>query len=116
MEILRTFSTKARSGRVTSRPPATPLHTTTARSTPCKCKKFTKWMRSEYFFPIRVPIYFKNKVKLKCLDGDLAYGTCFLPDSYKDEPYIRIAVGMWLTATKSTWIFRSRGWYSACGC
>ena len=23
---------------------------------------------------------------------------------------------MWLTATKSTWIFRSRGWYSACGC
>lgn len=93
MEILRTFSTKARSGRVTSRPPATPLHTTTARSTPCKCKKFTKWMRSEYFFPIRVPIYFKNKVKLKCLDGDLAYGTCFLPDSYKDEPYIRIVVG-----------------------
>lgn len=58
-----------------------------------ECKKFAKWMRSEYFFPIRVPVYFKNKEKLKCLDGDLAYGTCFLPDSYKNEPYIRIAVG-----------------------
>ena len=58
-----------------------------------ECKKFAVWLRREYFFPIRVPIYFKNKIKLLCMDGDTAYGTCFLPYSYQDEPYIRIAVG-----------------------
>lgn len=57
------------------------------------CKHFAAWMRKEYFFPIRIPIYFKNKKKLRCLDGDLADGTFFEPISYADEPYIRIAVG-----------------------
>ena len=57
------------------------------------CKHFATWMRKEYFFPIRIPIYLKNKRKLRCIDGDLAYGTFFEPTSYKDEPYIRIAVG-----------------------
>lgn len=57
------------------------------------CKKFAVWLRSEYYFPVRVPIYFKNKEKLKCLDGDTAFGTFFEPNSYADEPYIRIAVG-----------------------
>lgn len=60
------------------------------------CKSFAAWMRKEYFFPVRVPIYFKNKNRLKCLDGDLASGTFFEPDSYTDEPYIRIAVGDYL--------------------
>ena len=30
------------------------------------CKHFAGWMRKEYFFPIRIPIYFKNK-KIKVL-------------------------------------------------
>lgn len=58
-----------------------------------QCKVFAIWLRQKFFFPIRVPIYFKNKKKLLCKDGDLAFGTCFLPYSYDVEPYIRIAVG-----------------------
>ena len=58
-----------------------------------ECLRFAAWLRQEYDFPIRIPIYFKNKKCLICLDGDTAYGTCFLPDTYNKEPYIRIAVG-----------------------
>ena len=57
------------------------------------CAEFAAFLRREYFFPIRVPIYFKNTKKIKCIDGDLVYGTFFRPDSYDVEPYIRIAVG-----------------------
>ena len=57
------------------------------------CKEFADFIRKEYFFPVRVPVYLKNKKRIKCLDGDLAYGTFFRPDNYRDEPYIRIAVG-----------------------
>lgn len=58
----------------------------------CACKQFAKYLRQEYFFPVRVPMYFKNQKKVKCMDGDYAYGTFFRPYSYQDEPYIRIAV------------------------
>ena len=57
------------------------------------CKEFAAFMRREYFFPIRVPVYLKNQKKLKCMDGSFAYGTFFETISYKVEPYIRIAVG-----------------------
>ncbi|MBQ5969331.1 MAG: hypothetical protein IJL52_04350 [Clostridia bacterium] len=57
------------------------------------CKQFAAWLRREYFFPLRIPVYLKNKQKLRCMDGDLAYGTFFEPDSYSVEPYIRIALG-----------------------
>lgn len=57
------------------------------------CKTFSAWLRKEYFFPVRVPIYFKNKLKLRCQDGDLTYGTFLEPSSYDIEPYIRVAVG-----------------------
>ena len=59
----------------------------------CACKDFAVWLRKEYNFPVRIPVYFKNKQQLRCIDGDLAYGTFFEPCSYEDEPYIRIAVG-----------------------
>ena len=58
-----------------------------------ECLKFAAWLRQEYEFPIRLPIYFKNKKSLKCVDGNSAFGTCFLPDSYQKEPYMRIAAG-----------------------
>lgn len=64
------------------------------------CLKFAAWLRQEYEFPIRVPIYFKSKAYLKCVDGDIAYGTCFIPDTYKDEPYIRIATGDYVVLCK----------------
>lgn len=58
-----------------------------------ECKRFAAWLRNEYIFPVRVPIYFKNYVKLRCIDGATASAAFFRPDSYFDEPYIRIAVG-----------------------
>lgn len=60
------------------------------------CKDFAHWLRSEYYFPIRVPVYVKSTVRLKCMDGDFACGTFFGPYDYKLEPYIRIATGDYL--------------------
>jgi len=57
------------------------------------CKEFGVWLRKEYYFPIRVPIYFKTSRKIKTRDGDFAYGSFFRPSNKDVEPYIRIAVG-----------------------
>ncbi|MBK5491355.1 hypothetical protein JFT95_29105 [Bacillus sp. TH17] len=56
-------------------------------------KEFCKWLRQEYFFPIRVPIYVKSACKIKAIDGKLVYGTFFEPFNRNDEPYIRISTG-----------------------
>lgn len=57
------------------------------------CKEFGKWLRSKYFFPIRVPVYVKSAVRLRTRDGDIAVATFFEPDDREVEPYIRIASG-----------------------
>ena len=57
------------------------------------CLDFGKWLRSEYRFPMRVPVYVKSTVRLKCMDGDLACGTFFGPFDHTLEPYIRLAAG-----------------------
>ncbi|MGW6190272.1 hypothetical protein ACWFRC_05890 [Bacillus cereus] len=56
-------------------------------------KEFCKWLRREYFFPIRVPIYVKTLYKIKAMDGELVYGTFFGPFDRNVEPYIRISTG-----------------------
>ncbi|WP_226602578.1 hypothetical protein [Bacillus cereus] len=48
-------------------------------------KEFCKWIRREYFFPIRVPIYVKSSYKIKAMDGELVYGTFFEPFNRNDE-------------------------------
>ncbi len=58
-----------------------------------ECKVFFKWLRREFDFPVRVPVYLKSTMKLKTMDDDWAYGTFFAPDDRINEPYIRIAVG-----------------------
>lgn len=57
------------------------------------CSQFASWLRTEYYFPLRVVVYVKGTKKLKTKDGDFAVGTFFEPFSYSDEPYIRIAAG-----------------------
>lgn len=57
------------------------------------CKEFCKWLRTQYTFPIRVPVYIKSSCKIKAMDGDMVYGTFFEPDDDFVEPYIRIAAG-----------------------
>ena len=57
------------------------------------CKEFLIWLRKEYFFPIRVPIYVKAAEQIKAKDGEMVSGTCFLPFDMHKEPYIRISAG-----------------------
>ncbi|MCL1806600.1 MAG: hypothetical protein FWG31_02740 [Oscillospiraceae bacterium] len=57
------------------------------------CKEFCKWLRQEYFFPIRIPVYLKEKRAIRANDGELVSATIFLPFQRSDEPYIRVAVG-----------------------
>lgn len=57
------------------------------------CKEFCKWLRTEYEFPVRVPIYLKNSSRLKAMDGEMASATFFVPYDQYQEPYIRVAVG-----------------------
>lgn len=57
------------------------------------CKCFAKWLRSEYYFPLRVPVYIKGTKYIKTMDGDRVVGSFFEPFEYTKEPYIRIATG-----------------------
>ena len=71
------------------------------------CKAFGKWLRTEYYFPIRVPIYVKSARTLRTKDGDYAVGCFFEPSDYVTEPYIRIATGDYTT------LVRARGYDNA---
>ena len=57
------------------------------------CVSFFKWLRTEYSFPIRIPVYLKKTTSLKAADGDSVKGIFFEPVEYSVEPYIKIAAG-----------------------
>ena len=57
------------------------------------CKDFAKWLRKEYFFPMRIPVYIKDNPYIVAKDGEHVYGTFLGPFDYTVEPYIRIATG-----------------------
>lgn len=57
------------------------------------CIRFGKWLRKEYFFPIKVPVYVKGEKRIKSLDGEMVNGTFFQPYNKELEPYIRVATG-----------------------
>ena len=56
-------------------------------------KTFCVWLRREYYFPLRVPVYVKGARRIMTRDGDLVCGSFFEPDDYGTEPYVRIAAG-----------------------
>ena len=56
-------------------------------------KTICAWLRTEYYFPLRVPVYVKSTRRVRTMDGDLVCGSFFEPFDYRIEPYIRIAVG-----------------------
>lgn len=61
------------------------------------CKEFAKFIRKEYFFPIRVTVYIKNTMRIKAMDGDLVYGIFWrVDDDYTVEPKVRVAAGDYL--------------------
>lgn len=57
------------------------------------CTQFAQWLRSEYYFPLRVPVYVKGGKTVRTKDGENVVGSFFEPFSYSTEPYIRIATG-----------------------
>ena len=54
---------------------------------------FAEWLRLEYYFPIRIPVYVKGTKTIRTKDGCYAVGSFFEPYSFVDEPYVRIATG-----------------------
>lgn len=57
------------------------------------CKEFSAWMRTRYYFPMRVTIYVKSSYCIKSFDGEWVCGTFFEPWDRFREPYIRVATG-----------------------
>ena len=57
------------------------------------CLEFAGWLREQYEFPMRIPVYVKAAKRLRAMDGELVYGTCFCPERMDVEPFIRIAAG-----------------------
>lgn len=56
-------------------------------------KRFAKWLRQEYKFPIRVPVYLNQHRRFVTIDGEEVTASFFAPYDSNVEPYIRIASG-----------------------
>lgn len=55
--------------------------------------RFARWLRANYEFPIRVPVYLSPHAYLMTRHGEVAFATFFGPFGRDTEPYIRIATG-----------------------
>jgi hypothetical protein len=55
--------------------------------------RFARWVRTQYEFPVRLPVYLRPELALTSLSGNTCVSTFFRPDDLKVEPYIRIATG-----------------------
>ena len=55
--------------------------------------KFAKWLRHQYGFPVRVPVYLRPERQLTNIHGEKCSATFFAPWDREIEPYIRIATG-----------------------
>lgn len=67
-----------------------------------------RWLRSNYSFPMRVPVYVKSSVRVKARDGDYCAGIFFEPYHYNDEPYIRIATGDYDTLVQERGVLQAK--------
>lgn len=56
-------------------------------------KEFCRWIRANYHFPIRVPVYVKSSPQIRAMDGEMVSGTFFGPWDHAVEPYIRLSTG-----------------------
>jgi hypothetical protein len=55
--------------------------------------RFARWLRTQYDFPMRVPVYLRSERILVNMHGERCTATFFAPWNRKVEPYIRIATG-----------------------
>ncbi len=65
------------------------------------CLAFAKWLREYYAFPVRVPVYGKAVERVRAVDGEKVYGTCFCPERLDVEPYIKVATGSYAELCRS---------------
>ena len=65
------------------------------------CLAFAKWLREYYVFPVRVPVYGKAAERVRAMDGEMVYGTCFCPERLDVEPYIKVATGSYAAMCRS---------------
>ena len=63
--------------------------------------RFAKWLRQEYEFPMRVPVYLFPSVKIVTMHGDRVWASFFAPYNRQEEPYIRIATGDYVQLKKA---------------
>lgn len=56
-------------------------------------KKFAIWLRNNFEFPIRLPIYVKPTKYIKTRYNDYVVGSFFEPENYFTEPYIKLSTG-----------------------
>jgi len=57
------------------------------------CLEFCNWIRKQYYFPIRVPIYVKSSEFIISKSGEKFSAIFFEPFDKHNEPFIRIATG-----------------------
>ena len=55
--------------------------------------RFARWLRQEYEFPIRVPVYLFPSEQIITMYGDRVSASFFAPNDRDEEPFIRIATG-----------------------
>ncbi len=55
--------------------------------------RFARWLRREYEFPIRVPVYLFPSERIVTIHGEIVCASFFAPWNRRVEPYIRIATG-----------------------
>lgn len=60
-------------------------------------KLFAKWLRVNFDFPIRLPVYLSKKDKVTGRNGEKHISIFFAPYDNKVEPYLSIATGDYLS-------------------
>jgi hypothetical protein len=62
--------------------------------------RFCRWLRTEFDFPLRVPIYLFPSDHIITQDGHKASASFFAPYNRDTEPFIRIATGDYFSLSK----------------
>ena len=55
--------------------------------------RYAKWLRANYEFPVRVPVYLLPGPTLTTVHGEECSASFFAPVRPTDEPFIRVATG-----------------------
>ena len=62
--------------------------------------RFARWLRKEYDFPIRVPVYLFPSEQIITMHGDRVSASFFAPFDRSVEPFIRVATGDYVQLKK----------------